>query len=197
MAKFQPEGLRIRNVDEINQADLPLHSRIQKEPEDDVDLEPRGKFCSVNLMQLSNSLSLFAGKSDSVPEVEENREAQAAPSTSHAKAHEESYPVQDIKLEVKKEERDNDDTVSVSSTSSIPVGRPCCRFGIKCYRTQNSIHRAEEAHPGDTDYKIPQYPEPPPGTPICPFGTTCYRRNPTHFQAFSHSIRSPSKFTSL
>jgi len=63
--------------------------------------------------------------------------------------------------------------------------RPSCKFGIKCYR-RNPFHRVEEAHPGDLDYRRPEFPEPPVGTPFCPFGNVCYRRNPVHFQQFSH-----------
>ncbi|KAH8383132.1 hypothetical protein KR009_007041, partial [Drosophila setifemur] len=73
------------------------------------------------------------------------------------------------------------DDSSVSSSTS----RPSCRFGIKCYR-RNPAHRSAEAHPGEADYRRPNFPEPPLGTPPCPFGNACYRRNPTHFQMHSH-----------
>ncbi|XP_068157154.1 aprataxin and PNK-like factor [Drosophila tropicalis] len=71
---------------------------------------------------------------------------------------------------------------AVVSSSTI---RPSCRFGIRCYR-RNPAHRSAEAHPGDDDYRRPDYPEPPLGTPACPFGNLCYRRNPVHFQQHSH-----------
>ncbi|XP_055379039.1 aprataxin and PNK-like factor [Condylostylus longicornis] len=74
--------------------------------------------------------------------------------------------------------------------------RISCKFGIKCYR-QNPVHRVEEAHPGDLDYRRPEYPEPPKGTPICPYGNFCYRRNPVHFQQFSHPDQSNSKQNNL
>ncbi|CAD7085193.1 unnamed protein product [Hermetia illucens] len=51
---------------------------------------------------------------------------------------------------------------------------------------KNPMHRIEEAHPGDTDYRRPLYPDPPLGTPDCPYGNLCYRRNPVHFQQFAH-----------
>ncbi|XP_017119053.1 aprataxin and PNK-like factor [Drosophila elegans] len=70
---------------------------------------------------------------------------------------------------------------SVSSSSS----RISCRFGIRCYR-RNLAHRSAEAHPGDQDYRRPDFPEPPLGTPACPYGNACYRRNPVHFQQHSH-----------
>ncbi|XP_016952873.1 aprataxin and PNK-like factor isoform X3 [Drosophila biarmipes] len=74
-----------------------------------------------------------------------------------------------------------DDDSSVSSSSI----RNSCRFGIRCYR-RNPAHRSAEAHPGDQDYRRPNFPEPPLGTPACPFGNACYRRNPVHFQEHSH-----------
>ncbi|XP_026833971.1 aprataxin and PNK-like factor isoform X2 [Drosophila erecta] len=70
---------------------------------------------------------------------------------------------------------------SVSSSST----RISCRFGIRCYR-RNPAHRSAEAHPGDQDYRRPDFPAPPLGTPACPFGNACYRRNPVHFQDYSH-----------
>ncbi|EDX12825.1 GD20355 [Drosophila simulans] len=71
---------------------------------------------------------------------------------------------------------------STVSSSSI---RTSCRFGIRCYR-RNPAHRSAEAHPGDQDYRRPNFPAPPLGTPACPFGNACYRRNPVHFQDYSH-----------
>lgn len=56
---------------------------------------------------------------------------------------------------------------------------------ILTYR-RNLEHRAEQAHPGDSDYRRPNYDDPPAGTPPCPFGANCYRRNPEHFKQFSH-----------
>ncbi|XP_016979267.1 aprataxin and PNK-like factor [Drosophila rhopaloa] len=76
---------------------------------------------------------------------------------------------------------------SVSSSST----RTSCRFGIRCYR-RNPAHRSAEAHPGDLDYRRPDFPEPPLGTPACPYGNACYRRNPVHFQEHAH----PSDFNS-
>ncbi|XP_053945619.1 aprataxin and PNK-like factor [Anastrepha ludens] len=84
-----------------------------------------------------------------------------------------SNPV-DIKPAIKVEKAD------ASSTS-----RDSCRFGIRCYR-RNPMHRKEEAHPGDDDYRRPNYPPPPKGTPECPYGNLCYRRNPVHFEQFNH-----------
>lgn len=111
-----------------------------------------------------------------------------------------------VKLEPKDEtppaeEEEEDQQQSTSTTTPAdstsdtkppeppPVARSArtvCRFGVKCYR-KNGSHRDEEAHPGDPDYTMPDYPEPPPHTPQCPYGSTCYRRNPQHFQQFSHS----------
>lgn len=56
------------------------------------------------------------------------------------------------------------------------------------FHRRNPAHRAEDAHPGDRDYRLPDYPPPPLGAPLCPFLDRCYRRNPTHFQQFSHKL---------
>ncbi|XP_035782691.1 aprataxin and PNK-like factor isoform X1 [Anopheles albimanus] len=77
----------------------------------------------------------------------------------------------------------------VSSTPTLPANtaplRPSCDFGIRCYRA-GSDHRAQFAHPGDRDYRRPNFPPAPPGAPLCPFGAKCYRRNPQHFVDFQH-----------
>lgn len=58
-------------------------------------------------------------------------------------------------------------------------------MNCEIYR-RNPVHRAEAAHPGDADYRLPSYGDPLPGAPPCPYGARCYRRNPTHFRQFSH-----------
>lgn len=109
-------------------------------------------------------------------------------------------------VRVKKEEPDSSEEAEpVASTSTVPI-RESCRFGIRCYRytstemyfffrdnfqfvyyfRRNLLHRTEEAHPGDTDYRRPTFYSPPPGTPSCPYGSACYRRNPEHFREYSH-----------
>uniref|UniRef100_A0A034VY21 Aprataxin and PNK-like factor n=1 Tax=Bactrocera dorsalis TaxID=27457 RepID=A0A034VY21_BACDO len=75
--------------------------------------------------------------------------------------------------------------VKVEKAEASSTLRQSCRFGIRCYR-RNPMHRSEEAHPGDHDYRRPIYPPPPKGTPECPFGDQCYRRNPIHFEQFNH-----------
>lgn len=52
------------------------------------------------------------------------------------------------------------------------------------------MHRAEKAHPGDADYRRPNFPPAPPNAPDCPFGNLCYRRNPLHFQEYKHPTSS-------
>ncbi|XP_055850398.1 aprataxin and PNK-like factor [Episyrphus balteatus] len=81
----------------------------------------------------------------------------------------------DIKPAVKVEKEE-----ATSSTTRVS-----CKFGIRCYR-RNQMHRVEEAHPGDSDYRRPDFPTPPDGTPPCPYGDLCYRRNPVHFQQYTH-----------
>lgn len=51
---------------------------------------------------------------------------------------------------------------------------------------RNPQHRNDMAHPGDPDYRRPEFADPPPGTPACPFGASCYRRNPQHFRQLHH-----------
>lgn len=109
----------------------------------------------------------------------------------------------EVKLEPKEEPEEATSTTAPADSTSTdtkpseppPVvarrGRTACRFGVKCYR-KNGSHRDEEAHPGDGDYTLPDYPEPPPHTPQCPYGSACYRRNPTHFQQFRHSGGPPA-----
>uniref|UniRef100_A0AAG5CRL5 Aprataxin and PNK-like factor n=1 Tax=Anopheles atroparvus TaxID=41427 RepID=A0AAG5CRL5_ANOAO len=63
--------------------------------------------------------------------------------------------------------------------------RPSCDFGIRCYRGGKD-HRLSFAHPGDLDYRRPNFPPAPPNAPLCPFGARCYRRNPSHFQDYQH-----------
>ncbi|KAH8265246.1 hypothetical protein KR038_002318, partial [Drosophila bunnanda] len=92
---------------------------------------------------------------------------------------------------VKVEPANSNGQASDDSTVSSSSLRPSCRFGIRCYR-RNPAHRSAEAHPGDSDYRRPNFPEPPLGTPACPFGNACYRRNPVHFQQHSH----PADFNS-
>ena len=58
--------------------------------------------------------------------------------------------------------------------------RPSCTFGSSCYR-KNPVHKSEEAHPGDDDYKDPDDDDcEDDERPECEFGTKCYRKNPSH-----------------
>lgn len=83
----------------------------------------------------------------------------------------------------------SDSSVSASSTAAaaVPVVplRTSCNYGCKCYR-RNLQHRTDMAHPGDPDYRRPDYPDAPPSAPDCPFGARCYRRECTHFRMFRH-----------
>ncbi|XP_017067801.2 aprataxin and PNK-like factor isoform X2 [Drosophila eugracilis] len=86
---------------------------------------------------------------------------------------------------IKTEPTNSSAQAAVDSSVSSSSTRISCRFGIRCYR-RNPAHRSAEAHPGDQDYRRPNFPDPPLGTPACPFGNACYRRNPVHFQEHSH-----------
>jgi PBZ domain len=48
-----------------------------------------------------------------------------------------------------------------------PPTRPSCEFGIRCYRNTPD-HRRNFAHPADSDYRRPSFPDAPPGTSPCP-----------------------------
>lgn len=63
--------------------------------------------------------------------------------------------------------------------------RPSCEHGIRCFR-HNPEHRSAQAHPGDNDYRRPEFPPAPAGAPRCPYWSACYRRNPDHFRMFEH-----------
>ena len=39
-----------------------------------------------------------------------------------------------------------------SPSRPSPARRKSCPFGAACYR-RNPVHKADEAHPGDTDYR--------------------------------------------
>ena len=65
--------------------------------------------------------------------------------------------------------------------------RPSCVFGSSCYR-KNPVHRYDEAHPGDDDYRdVGELESEDVERPECEFGTECYRKNPDHRKQFKHS----------
>jgi len=77
--------------------------------------------------------------------------------------------------------------------------RLSCSFGSTCYR-KNPVHRVEEAHPGDDDYKDPNDEDVEPvgddaddERPECEFGMDCYRKNPDHRKEFKHCHRPQPK----
>lgn len=181
-------GLRIRNVDEINQSDvinvavIPDVIREENTSDSTSDAILLGVLVKVEAETLGSDPAASNVAAEEPPVS--NGEAEETPVTAaEAEAPQaSSSPEVKVKAEVK-EESPIDESIEIPDS---PVGRSCCKYGIKCYRN-NAIHRSEEAHPGDDDYKMPDHPEPPPGTPKCPYGTSCYRRNPAHFQGFSHS----------
>lgn len=75
--------------------------------------------------------------------------------------------------------------IVIKSPADSGALRPSCDFGIRCYRGGND-HRTSFAHPGDPDYRRPNFPPAPLHAPLCPFGARCYRRNPSHFQEYQH-----------
>ena len=73
---------------------------------------------------------------------------------------------------------------------SVTVRRSC-PFGGNCYR-KNPLHRRDEAHPGDGDYKDPDENidnEEDAEKPECEYGINCYRKNPQHRKDFQHTKR--------
>lgn len=71
--------------------------------------------------------------------------------------------------------------------------RPSCPFGSSCYR-KNPVHRYEEAHPGDDDYKNPEDEDSEDDDrPECEFGMDCFRKNPDHRKQFKHSHKPQPK----
>ena len=56
------------------------------------------------------------------------------------------------------------------------------------------MHRAEQSHPGDSDYEDAKAnnnnnddaDETDTDKPPCPFGKACYRQNPQHKRDFKH-----------
>lgn len=211
-------SFRIRNVTEINETPRPV--LIKEEPEDppsqpihDTELDETQPPESVTIPSTSSfsnptitsSVKIKEEPKDKDPPLSsltetqledtqlddsEAHQADTVPSTSTF-----ANPTITSSVKIKDEPKDDPSKPSLDSavdTKPAPTapGRPCCRFGIKCYR-QNASHRDIEAHPGDPDYKLPDYPKPPSGTPQCPYGATCYRRNPVHFQQMSHSGSPP------
>lgn len=78
------------------------------------------------------------------------------------------------------------DSSNVKTESNpVPNIRPSCEHGIRCFR-HNPEHRSDQAHPGDNDYRRPEFPQASPGAPRCPYWAACYRRNPDHFRMFEH-----------
>ena len=67
-----------------------------------------------------------------------------------------------------------------------------CSFGATCYR-KNPAHRAEESHPGDSDYEDEKEPKDSvkkavddSEKPKCPYGKSCYRQNAQHKHDYQH-----------
>lgn len=173
------ELLRVRTMEEVNSAvaeqrvppDWMSGGEKRKNGEEsEADSAKRAK-CEDDAMVTS-------GGEDTAVVVKTDPDAAEA-STSRPKS-----PSVDVdKKDIKKETAD--------STSS-PPGRPSCEFGVRCYR-RTLEHRAQFAHPNDSDYRRPTFPPAPSDAPHCPYGVTCYRRNPQHFRDFQHPDSSEYK----
>lgn len=194
-------SFRILNVTEINETPRPVH--IKEEPVDPAVPVPIPTQQSLPDTQLEETqapdppvdptTASTSNSADPPVKVKEEPKEGATPKDPPKPTPEDPpkpTPVQKPTSAIA------DVKVEVSAPVAVPPGRPCCRFGVKCYR-KNASHRDMECHPGDVDYKLPDYPPPPSGTLQCPYGATCYRRNPAHFQQLSHSGSPPSEYNRL
>ena len=87
----------------------------------------------------------------------------------------------------------SDDDEKEDDKENRPVSvRKSCPYGSSCYR-KNPVHRKDEAHPGDGDYKDPDLEEEGDDKPECEYGTDCYRKNPQHRKDFQHTRRPQRK----
>ncbi|XP_039955138.1 aprataxin and PNK-like factor [Bactrocera tryoni] len=203
------KGLRVKVITEINENSD--YSNKIKEVNKTDGSRKRDAACADHTTSKRCKLSEEeTSKSNGEPqekgsEFQNEREAEntADSNTAEVRNLEENNCVVKVKVECSTDSSDelNINNVPTSSGSSNQVDikpavkvekaeasstlRQSCRFGIRCYR-RNPMHRSEEAHPGDHDYRRPIYPPPPKGTPECPFGDQCYRRNPIHFEQFNH-----------
>lgn len=57
-----------------------------------------------------------------------------------------------------------------------------------CFNSLDLQHFSFTAHPGDVDYRMPEYAKFLPNKPQCRYGQNCYRRNVHHFDMFSHFV---------
>lgn len=169
-------SLRILNVNEINETPRPVQIKVEAEEET---LPISSTTSDLNETQVPDDLAIPNMPNDEQVETAVKIKEEVQPKNEPEDNNSNSSGEQPV---VPDSTEDNQPT----STSSVSTARPCCRYGIKCYR-RNALHREQESHPGDADYTIPDYPPPPKGTPQCPYGRGCYRRNPAHFQQFSHS----------
>lgn len=170
----QPQVPESSIVDNNSAAPGPSNS-TNSTTTDTVDVKPVPEFNNVD----SNSESQMNSEDVLTPQFEHG-EATPAPQqeTTHTTvaagpSNSTTTDPVDVKPIIKKEAADS---------SAL---RDSCEFGIRCYR-RTPDHRAQLAHPGDNDYRRPNYPPAPPNAPPCPFGASCYRRNPQHFIDFSH-----------
>ncbi|CAF1281992.1 unnamed protein product [Rotaria sordida] len=70
-----------------------------------------------------------------------------------------------------------------SSSKGSPEARRSCRYGSTCLR-KDADHRAEFAHPGDSDYQASGASGT--GKIQCSYGAKCNRHDPSHRQQFIH-----------
>uniref|UniRef100_A0A2M4AGX5 PBZ-type domain-containing protein n=1 Tax=Anopheles triannulatus TaxID=58253 RepID=A0A2M4AGX5_9DIPT len=205
-AATQPsdQPLRIRSVDEVNREagnnldDTPRTApNVKRKPDDtsndDTESDAaRKRICTDGDGQVASTSATSSTITNSTSTDDGSNLVKTI------KADPDTPPSASI-VPVVKPDPDTNDVKPILTGASSPASnaaplRPSCDFGIRCYRA-GSDHRAQFAHPGDRDYRRPNFPPAPPGAPLCPFGAKCYRRNPQHFVDFQHP--DPSKYDSI
>lgn len=152
--------------------------------------------------------SVSSAAESNVPNVVIKKEKEEEQEEAKVKTEPPDNPPNDDEPGCSNNNGNSSDNSNDNSKNNAPnPQRDCCKFSIKCYRLVKIInsyekktinllsiktrrnhveHNAELAHPGDADYRLPDYARYLPNMPNCPYRHRCYRRNPMHFDQFSH-----------
>ncbi|XP_055523801.1 aprataxin and PNK-like factor isoform X2 [Wyeomyia smithii] len=184
--------IRIRTMDEVNNTvetsngeAVPV-DRLTESGDKRKNVEPNSESAkksktdhavSSEVTARDETCSTTKNAPESAPQVASSNDPviKPDPDAAEASSSKTSEAEANVKTGVKKENAD----------STGPPPRPSCEFGIRCYR-HNVQHRAQFAHPNDSDYRRPTFAPAPDDAPHCPFGASCYRRNPVHFREYQH-----------
>lgn len=195
---------RVREITEINEnletgaVPVTLSQVLMDIPEDESNPQPQVSSSSTETRKRSTepeTTSELPKRIKTEPQEEEEKEKNIA-STSTASNDNPSSSNQSSDVKIKPDP-DSSTNQSLSTSTNVkqepadssnakPIAtRSSCDHGIRCFR-QNAEHRRDYAHPGDNDYRRPDFPPAVPGAPRCPYWAACYRRNPDHFRMFEH-----------